>query len=156
MPQFSLLTEILRGVKRCFREEIHINSTPKMPYLSTTIVGLQGTLQILYGAAQILIPSVALDTCRALDVQPVPAIINALSYSSMLMGAFYVNAAYRGDTDIMWITFLGRLTGIPYLLYHGGSCKMVAVSEGVLCGVAIVVLGWEKLVGSGGLGRMEL
>ena len=50
--------------------------------------------------------------------------------------AFYINAAYRKDRTLVWLSVLRRMVAVFVFQGHGGVWRKVAGFEGV-CGVSI-------------------
>lgn len=66
---------------------------------------------------------------------------------------FYINAAYRNDKHIMWLSVLGRGIAAAVFLGHGGPWRDVAVFEAVCGGCIAGALVWEGRGKGKGNGR---
>ncbi|KAL2075928.1 hypothetical protein VTL71DRAFT_871 [Oculimacula yallundae] len=120
---------------------------PPLSSLTMALIGLFGTLN---GTATLLSNSALqknLSTLQ-LDSTSIP-VIHAIALGSVSIGAFYINAAYRRDRAVMWLSVLGRGIAVLVFLGDGGPWRSIAVFEAV-CGLLIAgSLVWEGMAGRG-------
>ncbi|TVY82543.1 hypothetical protein LSUE1_G002437 [Lachnellula suecica] len=113
-----------------------------MPPLTSLILGLHGIIGILNGVPGLIFPSIAVRNAQIMEISSAPA-VDAIALGSVSLGVFYLNAAYRRDIPIMWMSVVGRMAAVIVFWPRGGVWRNVALFEGI-CGLSLVLArGWD-------------